>query len=220
VLDLPKQVPHHLAFYKGKPSEQIGDYVAGGMLQLLNTPIGQRLVELEDPYSYRDRYTMPKLIINGTNDRYWAQDALNLYWDGLPEPKWILYAPNSGHGLDDRTRVLATLVAFIQTLARGRSLPKMEWTLNETPQGLEIRVRSQPAAREARMWFAGTPDYDLRESRWASAPMTRTRDGGWQGFLQRPRRGRATAYAELVFDIDGRLFTLTTQLKVLEANPQ
>lgn len=50
--------------------------------------------------------------------------------------------------------------------------------------------------------------------------MTRTRDGSWQGFLQRPRRGRATAYAELVFDIDGRLFTLTTQLKVLEANPQ
>ena len=70
------------------------------------------------------------------------------------------------------------------------------------------------------MWFASTPDYDLRESRWASAPMTRTRDGGWQGFLQRPRRGRAAAYAELVFDIDGRLFTLTTQLKVLEANPQ
>ena len=98
VLNLPLQVPHHLEFYKGKPSEQIGDYVAGGMLQLLNTPIRQRLVELEDPYSYRDRYTMPKLIINGTNDRYWAQDALNLYWDGLPEPKWILYVPNSGHG--------------------------------------------------------------------------------------------------------------------------
>jgi hypothetical protein len=219
VLNLPLQVPHHLKFYKGKPSEQIGDYVAGGMLELLNTPIGQRLVELEDPYSYRDRYTMPKLIINGTNDRYWAQDALNLYWDGLPEPKWILYAPNSGHGLDDRTRVLATMVAFIHTLARGRSLPKMEWTLHETPQGLEIRVRSQPKAREARMWFASTPDYDLRESRWASMPMTRTREG-WQSFLQRPRRGRATAYAELVFDIDGRLFTLTTQLKVLEANPQ
>lgn len=65
------------------------------------------------------------------------------------------------------------------------------------------------------MWFASTPDYDLRESRWGSMPMSRTRDG-WQGFLPRPARGRATAYAELVFDIDGRLFTLTTQLKVLE----
>lgn len=220
VLDLPKQVPHHLEFYKGKPSEQIGDYVAGGMLELLNTPIGRRLVELEDPYSYRDRYTMPKLIINGTNDRYWAQDALNLYWDGLPDPKWVLYVPNSGHGLDDRTRVMATLSAFIKTLARGRSLPKMEWTLNETPQGVEIRVQSQPRAREARIWFASTPDYDLRESRWGSAPMTRTRARGWQGFVQRPRRGRTAAYAELVFDIDGRLFTLTTQLRVLEANTQ
>src|SRR6185295_17598364 len=55
--------------------------------------------------------TLPKLLILGTNDRYWAQDALNLYWDGLKGPKWVLYTPNSGHGLEDRERVFRSEAA-------------------------------------------------------------------------------------------------------------
>ena len=35
------------------------------------------------PWVYRDKLTMPKLILNGTNDPYWTLDALNLYWDDL-----------------------------------------------------------------------------------------------------------------------------------------
>lgn len=218
VLNLPAQIPHHLEFYKGVPSEEIGDYVAGGMLQQLNTPAGRKLVELEDPYSYRKRYTMPKLLINGTNDRYWAQDALNLYWDGLPQPKWILYVPNSGHGLEDRPRVYATLSAFIRALAMGKLLPQMNWRLQETTDGLEIVAQSQPAAKEARLWFTTSLNHDFRDSKWTWRPMERTREG-WRGFLARPRQGHAVGYAELVFEQEGQTYTLTTQLQIIEAKP-
>lgn len=216
VLNLPAQVPHHLEFYKGVPSEQIGEYVAGGMLEQLNTPAGRKLVALEDPYSYRTRYTMPKLIINGTNDRYWAQDALNLYWDGLPQPKWVLYVPNSGHGLEERPRVYATMSAFIRSLAQNKPLPQMKWQLKETDEGLEILATSQPHAKEARLWFTTSLNHDFRDSKWSWRPMERTRDG-WRGFLARPRHGHAVGYAELVFEQDGQTYTLTTQLQIIDA---
>ncbi len=218
VLNLPAQVPHHLEFYKGVPSEQIGDYVAGGMLQKLDTPEGRKLVELEDPYSYRERYTMPKLIINGTNDRYWALDALNLYWDGLPEPKWVLYVPNSGHGLEDRTRVFATMSTFIRLLAQRRSLPKPQWAFKETAQGLELTVSSQPSARAAFLWYTRVPNHDFREAQWEARPMERTANG-WRGILPRPSSGNSACFAELVFDYEGQTYTLSTQLQILRSNP-
>ena len=57
-----------------------------------------------DPYSFRDRLTMPKLLINGTNDRYWTLNALDLYWNELKEPKYVVELPNAGHGLE-RTEI-------------------------------------------------------------------------------------------------------------------
>ena len=45
-LNLPKQGPHQLAAY-GKYSEQIGDYTASGMTDLLKKPNGRRLIDLE-----------------------------------------------------------------------------------------------------------------------------------------------------------------------------
>src|SRR5262249_41442051 len=80
VLYVRKQAPPQLEAC-GKPSEQVKDYTLAGIQQKLETPEGQGLMELEDPYSYRDRLTLPKLLILGTNDRYWSQDSLNLYWD-------------------------------------------------------------------------------------------------------------------------------------------
>src|SRR5437764_6505079 len=54
VLNVRKQVQHQIESY-GKLSEQVDDYTAAGIPQKLNTPAGQRLLALEDPYSYRDR---------------------------------------------------------------------------------------------------------------------------------------------------------------------
>ena len=61
-LNLADQIPNQLRAF-GQASEQIADYTRTGMLDALKTPAGQKLIQLEDPYSYRDILTLPKLII-------------------------------------------------------------------------------------------------------------------------------------------------------------
>lgn len=222
-LNLPAQIPHHLASY-GKPSEQISDYTTAGMLEKLNTKEGKRLVELEDPYSYRDRLTMPKLIINATNDRYWALDALNLYWDGLKGPKWVLYVPNNGHGLEQDilqltgSRVIRTITAFARCLARQTTLPKMEWEYKETEKGLELILTSEVAPKSVSLFKATAPTKDFRDSKWSSELMSR-RDGQWVGVLERPTEGFAACFGEATYEIDGKSFTLSTQIRIMGKKP-
>jgi PhoPQ-activated pathogenicity-related protein len=213
ILNVLKQGPHQLEAY-GKPSEQIGDYTRAGMSEKLNTPQGHRLMELEDPYSYRDRLTLPKLLILGTNDRYWTQDALNLYWDDLKGPKWVLYTPNSGHGLEDRDRVFATLAAFVRMVAGHGRWPKMHWSYKDRGDGADLTLGSDIAPTEGRLFHVAAPTQDFRDFRWSFEPMTKT-GRGFTGHWPTPKEGYAAIFGEAVYDLDGHPFTLSTQIRIL-----
>lgn len=213
VLNVRKQGPHQLEAY-GKPSEQIGDYTRANIGTKLETAAGKRLMELEDPYSYRERLTLPKLLILGTNDRYWSQDALNLYWDGLKGPKWVLYTPNSGHGLEDRPRVYATLAAFVRMIAGNGKWPKMQWSYADKANGADLTLRSDIAPTEARLFHVAAPTQDFRDSRWSFEPMAKT-DKGFTGHWPTPANGFAAIFGEAVYEIDGQSFTLSTQIRIL-----
>ena len=88
----------------GEYSEQIQPYTQLGIQRELSTRRGRRLVRLVDPWYYRKKLKMPKLLINGANDRYWPTDATSLYWKDLPGEKSLLYVPNSGHKIEDVSR--------------------------------------------------------------------------------------------------------------------
>lgn len=214
VLNVPKQMAHQLESY-GKPSEQVGDYTSAGIDKILATPQGKRLMELEDPYSYRDVLTLPKLILLGTNDRYWTQDALNLYWDDLKGPKWVLYTPNSGHGLEDRVRVLNTLVAFSRTIAARKRWPKMQWEYQGTPAGVHLSFQSDVAPVAARLFRATAATKDFRDSRWTSEELT-VSSKGFVASSDTPASGFAAVFGEATYELEkGRAFTLSTQIRIL-----
>jgi PhoPQ-activated pathogenicity-related protein len=113
-LRLKEQLAHQLELW-GKYSEMLGDYTERGLDKIVDTPPGKKLVALVDPWTYRSRLTMPKLIVNGSNDRYWATDALSLYWDGLPEPKFLSIVPNAGHVLGDMSQALSAIAGFARS---------------------------------------------------------------------------------------------------------
>ena len=107
----------------GKQSERIRDYTDVGLMARMDDPDMVRLREWVDPYAYRHRYTMPKLILTGTNDPYWTVDALRHYFRDLPGVTLLFQTPNAGHDLGGSKDATQTLAAFFQMIADTEALP-------------------------------------------------------------------------------------------------
>jgi len=68
VIDLLNVEPsfvHHYRAY-GEWSNAVEDYVDHGIMDWMGTPEFRALMKIEEPYEYRDRLTLPKMLLNGT----------------------------------------------------------------------------------------------------------------------------------------------------------
>jgi PhoPQ-activated pathogenicity-related protein len=212
MLNLPAQMPHQLASW-GEYSEMLAPYTAPGLPSVIDTPAGQRLVSMVDPYAYRQRLDLPKLIVLGTNDRYWTLDALNLYWDGLPGDKHVLYMPNDGHGLRDRARWSNSLACFFRHVAQDRPLPALSWHYSRNGTALEADIRARPAPAGGRLWMARSANRDFRAARWEAAPMTL--DGATlRGRVPLSSSEYVAAFGEVEYRQDGNPCRFTTQVRI------
>lgn len=105
MLNMPATLNYQYETY-GEYSEQIDDYVKLGIPQSAPTEEGKTINDMIDPYSYRSKLTVPKMIFIGTNDEYWTIDAIKHYYDQIPGKNLIHYVPNAGHNLGMGSRHL------------------------------------------------------------------------------------------------------------------
>lgn len=223
MLNFGKQLPHQVTSF-GKPSEMIRDYTERGLIPIPDTPAAKKLWGMVDPWVYREKYTMPKLVVLGSNDPYWPQDALNVYWDDLKGDKWVLYVPNAGHGLEeihadgkkDRNRVLATLSRYARCETLNEAMPRVTWKHSDDGDRMMVSVTADPAPKGVRLWAADAKSRDFRKSRWDEKPAT-LNGGTATGTVDRPTEGWRTFFAECEFEADGQPFYLSTQLRMEEA---
>ncbi|RYD32837.1 MAG: PhoPQ-activated pathogenicity protein [Verrucomicrobiaceae bacterium] len=224
VLNIPAQLPLQMDRF-GKPSEQISPYTSRGLIPLGETAAAKRLWSMVDPYTYRAKYTMPKLILLGNNDPYWSPDALNVYWDETPGDKYISYTPNAGHNLMEvdasgirqplPMRALDNITAFVRAQFTGVALPKLGWKHGEAADGkLSLTVTADQPAKEARLWIAKSATKDFRKARWESQPLE-TGDGkSITAMVAKPESGYIAYYADLNYEVDGTPLWLCTQLRL------
>ncbi len=211
VLNFQPQMKHQIDVW-GKYSPQIADYTSKGLIRVMQEQPEIPLWRWVDPYTYREQLTLPKLIINGTNDPYWVVDALNIYWDGLPGAKHILYVPNAGHGLEGGIpTALGTLVAFVQHVAQEKPLPQLEWNYQNSGQQVTLTVKSDKKPKAVRLWQATSESGDFRPSQWNSTPVEE-QDGQYQAQVSLPEQGHIALFAEAKYEQDGHEYTLSTQI--------
>jgi PhoPQ-activated pathogenicity-related protein len=222
VLNMRAQMPRQLQAFGGY-SSRLAAYSSRGLLPIPETPAGRRLLSMVDPWAYRDRLTMPKLIVNGTNDFYWATDALNLYWDGIPSNKWALYIPNAGHNLRRQDRppqeqlkeLITGLAAFARHQISGTPMPSMRWQHENVNGKLRLTVDAAPAPMGARLWIAQSPTADFRTAQWREQEVTFS-GGKIIGEVTPPDNGHLAFFGELNYAIEGLRYNLSTQVRMAE----
>jgi PhoPQ-activated pathogenicity-related protein len=98
-LNVEKSLEHHYSAY-GSWAPSLADYTDMKTFDWFGTPQLKKLMDIEDPYSYLDRLTMPKYIVNSGGDQYFTPDSSQFYWKDLKGEKYLRYVPNTKHDLN------------------------------------------------------------------------------------------------------------------------
>ncbi len=216
VLNMDEQMPHHLAAY-GFYSTAIGDYQAHDIFSRLNTSEGQRLISFVDPYEYRDRYTMPKFLLNSSGDQFFLPDSAQFYFTDLPGSKYLLYNANTDHGLKDSDADKAML-AWYQGILAGRQLPQFSWQIPEEGH-MVVTARTRPA--QVNLWTAtnaNARDFRLETigKAWTSSPLSGVNGGVYDAQVKVPEKGWTAYFVELHFDSGTPLpYRFSTEVRVV-----
>jgi PhoPQ-activated pathogenicity-related protein len=221
-LNMRAQMPRQLKAF-GRYSSRLAPYTSRGLVPIPETAEGQRLLSMVDPWAYRDKLTLPKLIVNGSNDSYWVTDALNLYWHELPGEKWVVYVPNAGHDLkrqdrpqlDQLTDLVNSLAAFSRHQIGGGAMPKLIWKHESVNGRLRLTVEAIPPPRGGRLWVAEMETQDFRAAQWREQAVTFS-NGKVIGEITVPEKGHRAFFGELDYEIDGLTYHLSTQIRLTE----
>jgi PhoPQ-activated pathogenicity-related protein len=213
MLNMSQHMKLQRASFGGEPSEEIDAY--RGLDKFIDTPRGTELRKIVDPWEYRRYLTQPKLIILGTNDRYWPLDACDLYWNDLVGEKYLIYVPNNGHDLRDRARVVAGIEALNRRVITGQPLPKLEWKFADADKQVRLNVTSDVPPSRVKIWSARSATRDFRDSEWTESEATAA-SGQFTHEQPVPASGYAAFFGEAVFN-EGteKQFWLSTNIRII-----
>lgn len=153
MLNVGDSFKHHFSVY-GAYSPAVIDYVLAGNINWNGTEQWDALMDIVEPYEYRDRLTLPKFLLNSTGDEFFLPDSWRFYWDGLVGEKHLRYVPNSNHSMAN-TDIMDSVDAWYNSVVHNVPNPRYSW---EVAEDGTITFFSTDKPTEVLLWQASNPD--------------------------------------------------------------
>ena len=200
-------------------SIQIEDYVKLGIPQGASSPSGMAINTMVDPYSYRKKLTMPKMIFMGTNDEYWVVDAIKNYYDSIPGRNMIDYTPNAGHDLGGGKEAFKSLSAFYGLTLNNKPYPACSWKIAAKNKTAKLSVTATPDILiDAYLWSAESPNMKFVKAKWTSVALGAKKKAEVKADVSFPASGFKAFYLDLKYqDPNGGEYTESTRMFVADS---
>jgi len=206
---------HHWRAY-GFWAPAVQDYVDAGITNWFGTPQMQALMEIEDPYQYRERLTLPKYMTYAGGDQFFLPDSSQFYFNDLPGEKYLRYVPNADHGMTS-PEASVNLIAWLHAVTSNDPRPRFYWRVNRGEGTIRLRTLDQPS--QVLLWQATNPnarDFRLEAVGpiWKSTPLTGG-NGIYDVAVPKPATGWTALFVELTFPgTAGTQLVMTTEVIV------
>ncbi len=215
LLNVQKSFEHHYKVY-GFWAPAVKDYVEAGVMDWSGTPEYAKLLALVEPYSYLDRYTMPKFLVNAAGDQFFLPDSSRFYFDDLKGEKYLRYIPNTDHSLRN-SDARQSMLAYYQAFVEGKPRPQFTWSFEANG---DIRVVSKTKPAAVKLWQATNPEHrDFRlmtiGPAYRSSDLEEQGRGVYVGHVTRPEKGWIAYFVEMTYDAGGKYpLKFTTAVRV------
>ncbi len=203
MLNLRPSFVHHWQAY-GFWAPAVGDYVTHGIMDRMNEPRFAELTALVEPFSYRNRLTIPKFIVNATGDQFFLPDSWQFYAADLKGETHLRYVPNTDHSLR-KSNAPESLLGFYGAIVKGVARPKVDWTAGKDGT---LVLRSDTKPTRVMLWQAANPDArDFRVETlgpvWKATEVQPDASGTYRVTLNKPAKGWTAGMLEATFDYGG-----------------
>lgn len=216
MLNITPSFKHHYEVY-GRYARAIADYQRSNIMVRQSTPEFRSLMEIVEPYEYRERLALPKYIVNSAGDQFFIPDSWQFYWNDLDGEKYLRYIPNTDHGLSG-SDYAASALAWYHAIVHNVPRPRFAWRVEEDGT---IRVHTLDKPTEVRLWSATNPDARNFQKRtigeaWTSVTLEEEERGVYVGRVSPPETGWTAFFVELTFPSGTSApFKFTTGTKVV-----
>lgn len=216
ILNMPVNVAYQKFMY-GSYSVQIQDYVKLGITEAFQNSYGKELKNMIDPYSYRKKIKIPKLLLLGTNDEYWTIDAVKNYLYGLKGDTFIKYTPNAGHSLGNQTEALSTLETYFWKTIHNSPYTKLNSKAKQKGNTVSLKIKTSETPIELSIWKATSESRDFRKSEFTSTHINNSSQELTTS-IELPTKGNMAFFimAKYKSPINDKPYTLSTRMYFCE----